>query len=405
MIYSLEIENFYSILESQAIDLRAAENAPWGQHLVTLWPGATERAPRVIALFGANGSGKSTVLRALAFLAWFARDSFLAEPEGWLPYAPFADSAASNLPTRLALHFSGPQEPDRITEFAPRGCRYRYEVALHSEDGRAPRVISESLHYWPRDDGRQVRLFERRGDRDEIAAGKALDFSRYRLASEKILRPNASLISTLAQLQHPFALALRRAASSICSNIFIEKHEPSDEIMLRQYSAAPNLIEQLNKEIERIDLGVRSMRIEQGPTGPLALFQHQGLTNPLPMQLESHGTRMFVRSFPLLMQALEVGGVAVVDELDCAIHPLLLPEILRWFRDSERNPHNAQLWMSCQNASLLEDLEKEEVLFTEKGPTGRTNVYGLADVKGVRRLDNLYRKYLSGTYGAIPRVG
>jgi hypothetical protein len=202
MIYSLEIENFYSILESQAIDLRAAENAPWGQHLVTLWPGATERAPRVIALFGANGSGKSTVLRALAFLAWFARDSFLAEPEGWLPYAPFADSAASNLPTRLALHFSGPQEPDRITEFAPRGCRYRYEVALHSEDGRAPRVISESLHYWPRDDGRQVRLFERRGDRDEIAAGKALDFSRYRLASEKILRPNASLISTLAQLQH-----------------------------------------------------------------------------------------------------------------------------------------------------------------------------------------------------------
>ena len=104
-------------------------------------------------------------------------------------------------------------------------------------------------------------------------------------------------------------------------------------------------------------------------------------------------------------RALETGGVAVLDELDSSIHPMLLPKILRWFYDPERNPHDAQLWMSCQNASLLEDLIKEEVLFCEKDRSGRTQVYGLRDIQSVRRTDNYYRKYLSGAFGAVPQIG
>jgi len=107
----------------------------------------------------------------------------------------------------------------------------------------------------------------------------------------------------------------------------------------------------------------------------------------------------------LLNQALETGGIAVVDELDLAIHPLVLPEILRWFHDGERNPHDAQLWMTFNNASLLEDLVKEEILFCEKDDLGRTRVYSLRDVQAVRRSDNYYRKYLSGVYGAVPHLG
>jgi predicted ATPase len=114
---------------------------------------------------------------------------------------------------------------------------------------------------------------------------------------------------------------------------------------------------------------------------------------------------LFVRIFPLLNQALETGGVAVVDELDLAIHPLVLPEMLRWFHDRDRNPHDAQLWMTCNNASLLEDLVKEEILFCEKDDHGRTTIYSLRDVQAVRRSDNYYRKYLGGVYGAVPHLG
>ncbi len=84
---------------------------------------------------------------------------------------------------------------------------------------------------------------------------------------------------------------------------------------------------------------------------------------------------------------------------------MMLSEILRWFYDPKRNPNDAQLWMSCHNASLLEELSKEEVLFCDKDGRGRTQVYGLRDIQSVRRTDNYYRKYLGGVYGAVPQIG
>jgi hypothetical protein len=50
-------------------------------------------------------------------------------------------------------------------------------------------------------------------------------------------------------------------------------------------------------------------------------------------------------------------------------------------------------------------VHKEEVFFCEKDSQGRTSVYGLQDIQNVRRTDNRYRKYLSGVYGAVPRLG
>jgi predicted ATPase len=106
----------------------------------------------------------------------------------------------------------------------------------------------------------------------------------------------------------------------------------------------------------------------------------------MPLILESHGTREFMKFYPLIYHVLRTSGIAVLDELDAAIHPVLLPEILRWFYDPDRNPHGAQLWMNCHIASLLEDLTKEKVLFCEKDDLGRTSVYSLRDVQAVRRL-------------------
>lgn len=405
MLHRLEIANFYSVREPQVIDLRVAGHAPPEPgRTAPLWAKAPDRAPKVVVLFGANASGKSTVLKALSFLSWFVRESFRAAPESWMPYQRFNDEKARELPTHLAVHFAGPADLQRATDPNVAQCRYAYEVSLGGPGNQPPRVLSEVLRYWPPHAGRQVRLFER-NEKGAVSAGKEFGLSGFRQALEKVLRPNASVVSTLAQLKHPLATLLWQTAGLIQSNILIEKQEINDDTIARFYAANPKQLELLNKDIQRIDLGVRSMSVQQGTNGPIAWFEHRGLATPLPVHLESHGTRLFVRIFPLLNQALERGGVAVVDELDLAIHPLVLPEILRWFHDSERNPHDAQLWMTCNNASLLEDLIKEEILFCEKDDLGRTSVYSLRDVQAVRRSDNYYRKYLGGVYGAVPHLG
>ena len=405
MLHRLEIGNFYSVREPQVIDLRASSHTPYGPgRTAPLWAGATERAPKVIVLFGANASGKSNVLKALSFLSWFVRESFRAAPESWMPYQRFNDEKSRDRPTHLAVHFSGPADLQRANDPDVTQCRYAYEVSLGGPGDQPPHVLSEVLKYWPPHAGRQVRLFER-DEKGAVSAGKEFGLSGYRQALEKVLRPNASVISTLAQLKHPLATLLWQTAGLIQSNILIEKQEIDDVAIARYYAANPKQLELLNRDIQRIDMGVRSMRVQPGANGPIALFEHRGLATPLPVHLESHGTRLFVRIYPLLYQALETGGVAVVDELDLAIHPLVLPEMLRWFHDSERNPYDAQLWMTCNNASLLEDLVKEEILFCEKDDHGRTTVYGLRDVQAVRRSDNYYRKYLGGVYGAVPHLG
>ncbi len=403
MIHKIEIENFYSIRDPQVLDLIVPVNAPKKtDRLAECWRGSSDRAPKVVALFGANGSGKSNVLRALSFTAWFIGASFSLSPTQRIPFEPFNDEEAVKTPTKLKIWTSGVENFAEVNQPAAIQCPYCYELTIGNGERR--KVLREAIFYWPSATGRRTRLIERFGERS-IKAAKAFDLGDYRRALEKVLRPNASVISTLAQLNHPFALSIADAAARVRSNIFVEKSEPSDDAALRQYIERPDLVDRLNREIQRIDVGVRALDVQLTAEGPRVLFLHEGLAVPMPLVLESHGTRQFLKLYPMLLDALAHGGLAIIDELDTAIHPMILPEILRWFHDSESNPNKAQLWMSCHNASLLEDLSKDELAFCEKDWRGRTEIYTLNDVKAVRRDDNYYKKYLGGVFGAVPKLG
>ena len=403
MIYKVEIENFRSIGKKQVLDLRAPANAPNGtRRLASCWQGSRERAPKVVAVFGANGSGKSNLLQALSFVCWFVVSSFTLAPNARIPHEPFNDEASLQKPTRLRLWISGKEILDAVEQDIPDECPYCYELVIDNGSNRS--VVSESIFYWPTSSGRKTRLIERSGD-GTVKAGKVFGISGYREALEKVLRENASVISTLAQLNHPISASLVLAARTVRSNIYFEKVEFEEGLVLRDYIARPELIKEFNREIGRVDVGVRALEIRQGTDGPQIWFQHENLALLMPPNYESHGTRQFLKLFPLILDSLSAGSIAIIDELDAAIHSMILPEIIGWFHDPVRNPNNAQLWMSCHNVSLLEELSKDEIVFCEKDRQGMTEIYSLNDVKAVRRDDNYYKKYLGGTFGAVPRIG
>ena len=405
MIHKIEIENFHSIRDRQILDLRAPANAPEDtDRLVECWRGSVDRAPKVVAVFGANGSGKSNLLRGLSFAAWFIHSSFSLAPKAEIPHEPFSDEESFDRPTKLKLWLSGLEKLSSAGQGNRVECQYCYELEIgHASEGDR-HVVSEGIFRWPTSTKRRTRLFERFKD-GSIRSASAFALSGYKGALEKVLRPNASVISTLAQLNHPVSAFIAETAQLVESNIFLEKVEFEEDAVLRRYIGDPQIVERFNREISRIDVGVRALEITRCGKLPKVLFRHEGLAFPMPAILESHGTRQFLKFFPMISDTLATGGIAIIDELDAAIHPMLLPEIVGWFHDPSRNPRNAQLWMSCNNASLLEDLSKDEIVFCEKGGSGRTEMYCLNDVKGVRRNDNYYRKYLGGVFGAVPRVG
>ena len=403
MIHRLEIENFYSIRDRQVSDLGVDGTVPDDRHdLAPLWTKAGRRGPKVVALFGANASGKSNVLKALSFLIWFVKDSFIAPRDQRLPFDRFNDADMLRRSTRLRLGLSGLEDLAQSGDPQAPRCRYEYELELGG--GVQPVVTYEALSHWPAPAGRRIRLFERDAG-GTVSSSKSFDLKGFKPVLQKILRPRSSVISTLAQIEHPYARAIWNTAANATSNLLIYRQEPTEDQMIRLYAGDLVLLENLNREIGKIDLGIRAMQLRQGPNGPLAFFEHVGMPEPMPLLYESEGTRHFIKLFPWLVNALRSGGLAVVDELDSAIHPRVLPEIVRCFQDPRRNPLLAQLWRTCHNATLLDDLSREEVVFCEKDGSGRTEIYGLGDIEAVGPRDDFYRQYIGGRYGAVPNIG
>lgn len=397
MLISITVENFGSIAEAQTLDLRIPETTPDRDSFFSTEVNERIRLPRVIGVFGPNASGKTTVLKAIAAAAAFVVYSFDLAPDQPVPYfEPFLGPPFENRPTRIMLEFGA----GWINQ-AP--CRYRYEIVAGSWEHHDRReVLRETLVYYP--SGHPRRLFER--NRDCILVGRDFGISEKdsRLAA---VPPNASVIAVLAKLRHEPSLRIwQDVRESVLTNFRgLPRMAADHQQQLAWFNQHPRALQALNRELIRLDVGLKHMAIRKGPAGLFAEFEHEGLHRPIYFERESHGTQEFIELFPLLYYGVEVGGVVIIDELDANIHPFMLFEIIRWFQQAARNPNNAQLLFTAHNATLLDRLEKEEVVFTEKGGDGRTQLFKASDIKGLRREPNLTRKYLGGSLGALPQIG
>ncbi len=70
---------------------------------------------------------------------------------------------------------------------------------------------------------------------------------------------------------------------------------------------------------------------------------------------ESAGTQRVAGLVGLILHALETGGVVLVDELECSLHPLLMRELLLMFKKRRTNPKGAQLIITTHNTDVLDD--------------------------------------------------
>ena len=138
-----------------------------------------------------------------------------------------------------------------------------------------------------------------------------------------------------------------------------------------------------------------------------------GIIKALPLELESNGTRKMFHLFDFFMDALKLGMVLFVDELDAKLHPLLTRYIINLFHNSEKNIGNGQLIYSTHDTVNLnkETFRRDEIWFVEKDKNGVSELYSLSDyiiedengnAKKVRNDATYNKDYLTGRYGAIP---
>ena len=393
MLRKFRVKNFLSFRDWQTLDLTVAANAPdLPGRFVQSVPGSKDRFPTFVAIFGANASGKTNLLRAVTFLTGFVRSSQMYPPNAPIPSIPSYLRGVEGDASEFEIEIDG------TFGYSKQRLKLIYNLTISADQER---ILKEALSYYP--GSRPRRLFCRHDQ--EFKFGDDFQINRADPSIDKI-RKNCSVISTLAQFNHSLSADILEVFSLLESNVagILGPQEISMDLISKYYKENPSTLKDFIDISNKFDIGVEDIRIMSTSESHKPLFFHHGLTGAVSEVNESHGTNKIFALFPTLHYALEKGGIAVFDELDNAIHSLILPEIIDMFMDPERNPHRAQLIAACHNPSILQHLEKEEVFFTEKSMDGATEVYGLKDIRGVRRESNIYANYLAGAFGGVPKV-
>ena len=104
-----------------------------------------------------------------------------------------------------------------------------------------------------------------------------------------------------------------------------------------------------------------------------------------------------------ILAALDQGRVIVIDEIDAKLHFLVADYIIKLFNSIDTNPKNAQLICTAHNVMLMdEDLRRDQIYFTSKDKYGESSLVSLSDYKNVRKTDLFSKRYLAGFYASLP---
>lgn len=124
------------------------------------------------------------------------------------------------------------------------------------------------------------------------------------------------------------------------------------------------------------------------------------------MENESDGTKNLFDIAGLLLLAfnLNTSGLIILDDIDSNFHPSLLIKLINFFNDSSINKSNTQLLFSSHDTNLMNPslMRRDQFYFAEKGNNEATNLYSLAELKGIRNDADFAKQYLAGFYGGVP---
>jgi len=389
MLLRFEAANHRSIMEPIELSMIAVDD---DREATRGFERLAERVLTVAAIYGANASGKSNVLEALAWLS-AAVDRSLRQWTDFVPRQPFRFGDGPSTASIFEI------------EMMVGDVRYTYEVELDDSS-----IVSETLYSYP--ERRRRVLFER----DEMSLAFRRGLSGLS-GTRELLTPTTLALSAALRFDEPEVGAFGRALAGITSLNLGDRRslastrfvfEDTEDGLREDFDARGLALGMLRLA----DLGIDDVEVERydaGASGGYRLrLAHRAGAERLAFELgdESAGTRTWFGLIGPVLSALRSGQVLLVDEIDASLHPKLSAHLLTLFQDPQSNPRGAQLVFTTHDTSLLGLLNRDEVWLTEKGEDGSTGLTALAEYGGerVRRSANLERAYLQGRFGAVPQI-
>ncbi|MEH1939239.1 MAG: ATP-binding protein [Nostoc sp.] len=358
----------------------------------------------VLAIFGANASGKSNVIQALDYLlliiAYGTQQAVTFQK--LLKYVKLdsfkLDSISEQKPTKFELRALFDNNI------------YTYSLVINKNN-----IISENLDYALNTTKRTRRLFHRQWDEinKKFIWKTGEDFAGAHNQLQDSIRENELFISTLLKLKVNIIesflnwLATGWRGISLGSEDF--DHVSITVIQDANIYVFNELLKQALNIVQKFDTGLSRIELKKKSDAQVDynIYAVHNTNDGNEIQWlfdeESLGTqRLFYLAFRVVA-ALNIGGLIIVDELGTNIHPNIVKTIIKIFQNPKTNPRNAQLILTSHDNTLQRNnlLRRDQIWFTQKRPDQSTELYPLTDFH-VRNDLAIDKAYLDGRFGAVP---
>ena len=257
-----------------------------------------------------------------------------------------------------------------------------------------------------------------------------------------LTRPNSLFLSAAAQNNHPQLTELYRYFAERWKVILSEGIMSDAEVASRLFNYEHwerflHLVQQADVGVTGIDVNDEKLEKERDPftSGMLrhlsaiasaygesgfpsepkleemhdrqrVRFIHSGIgssAGTFDYGMESKGTRTLISLLIPALDALSLGSLLVIDELDTSLHPDLARAFVSLFSKKASNPYGAQLIFSTHDIALLGSglIRQDEIWITDKTHEGVSRFTPHTEFK-LRSRDDIEKAYRRGRLGGVP---
>jgi AAA15 family ATPase/GTPase len=398
MLINFSIQNFGSIKNRQTLSFEADKFKHLENYYVINANGL--RLLKIGLIFGANASGKTTILKALDFLRNIVLMPF-ADKNEIFKFEPFLfDDNTSKQNTVFNI------------DFIYNNLRYEYEVELNKHS-----IVRELLcKYTPR----KSKVYERTTDVEKQLTHifwnvkiKIDDvFSKTLIANTLwnntvlggFLKTNIEL-KELADVTNWFKVYLypiiyTRTNLNTFVTTQINKCKINKDVILDIIRNADFNISNIIKKEERIDDSVSTDLKFEHTVGNKSVL--------LPFESESQGTLRYYELGGILYLLVNKSALFLIDELESSLHPDLFQHFLLSFLV---NSKKSQIIATTHNREILNNKDifrNDAIWITDKDNEHyATELYSLAyfDTKVIHEATNVFNAYKLGKLGGVPNLG